>query len=57
MHLQLQQIADATLTLFVDEVLAVAEVAARELGLIDRLPLRDGHFLPIQGDENVLGWI
>lgn len=57
MHLQLQQIADATLTLFVDEILAVAEVAVRVLGLIYRLPLRDGHFLPIQGDENVLGWI
>lgn len=57
MHLQLQQIADATLTLFVDEILAVAEVAVRVLGLIYRLPLRDGHFLPIQGDDNVLVWI
>lgn len=57
MHLQLQQVADATLTLFVDEILAVAEVAVGVLGLIHRLPLRDGHFLPVQGDENVLGWI
>lgn len=57
MHLQLQQIADATLTLFVDEVLAVAEVAVGVLGLVDGLPLGDGHFLPVQGDENVLGWI
>lgn len=57
MHLQLQQVADATLTLFVDEILAVAEVALRVLGLFYRLPLRDGHFLPIQGDDNVLVWI
>lgn len=57
MHLQLQQVADATLTLFVDEILAVAEVAVGVLGLIQRLPLWDGHVLPVQGDENVLGWI
>lgn len=57
MHLQLQQVAQATLALFVDEILAAAEVAVGVLGLIHRLPLRDGHFLPVQGDENVLAWI
>lgn len=56
-HLQLQQVAQAALTLFVDEILAVTEVAAAVLGLIHGLPLRDGHVLPLQGDESVLGWI
>lgn len=56
-HVQLQQVAHATLALFVDQVLAVAEVAAGVLPLIHGLPLGDGHFLPVQGDEDVLGWI
>lgn len=57
MHLQLQQVADATLTLFIDEILAVAEVAVGILGLIHRFSLRHPHFPPIQGDESVLGGI
>lgn len=56
-HVQLQQVAQATLTLFVDEIFAVGEVAATVLGLVLGSALRNGHLLTVQGDEHVLGGI
>lgn len=57
LHLQLKQVAQATLTLFVDEIFAVAEAALRVLRLLGRLTLRDGHLFALQGDGDVFGGI
>lgn len=57
LHVQLQQVADATLTLFVDEIFTVGEVAVAVLRLIFGLALRNSDLLAIQCDEGVLGWI
>lgn len=54
LELELQKKAYATLVLFVDEVLAVAEVAVRELGLLHGWSLGHRHLVTIQGDEDVL---
>lgn len=57
LHFQLQQVAHATLALFVDEVLAVAEGAPFELRLLNGLPLWHSNILSIQSDEGVLGGV
>lgn len=57
LHVQLQQVAKATLALFVDEIFTVAEVAVFKLGLIYGLTLRNSNLLVLQSDEDVLGWI
>lgn len=55
LKLELQQVADATLVLRVDQVLAVAEVAVLVLGLLGGFTLRHSHLLTIQSQEDVLG--
>ena len=57
MHVQLQKVPDATLTLLVDEVLAVGEVALLETTLIQGFPLGHHHLLAIQSDGGVLGGV
>lgn len=54
LHVQLQQVADATLTLFVDEIFTVVEVAVLVLSLFNAPALGNRNLLAIQGDENVL---
>lgn len=57
MHVQFQQVANATLVLFVDEIFTVAEAAVCKLGLRYGSPLRYSNLLAFQGDESVLGGI
>lgn len=56
-HVQLQQVAKATLALFVDEIFTVAEVAVGVLWLLYGFSLRNGNILSLQSDDNVLRWI
>lgn len=55
--MQLQQVAKTTLTLAVDEIFTVGEVAAAELRLVLGFALRNGHLVAFQSEEHVLGWI
>ena len=54
LKLELQQVADATLVLLVDQILAVGKVAVLVLGLLNGLTLRHSHLLTIQSQEDVL---
>ena len=55
--MQLQKVADSTLTLLVDEVLAVGEVALLVLTLLQGFSLGHHHLLAIQSDGGVLGGV
>ena len=55
--MQLQKVADPTLTLFVDEILAVGEVALLVLTLLQGFSLGHHHLLVIQSDFGVLGGV
>lgn len=50
---KLQHVADATLTLFVNEILTVEKAAVFVLRLWYGFPLRHSHFLPIQLNADI----
>lgn len=50
---KLQHVADATLTLFVNEILTVEKAAVFILRLCYGFPLRHSHFLPIQLNADI----
>lgn len=57
LHFELEEIADATLTLLVDQVLAVVEAAVLVLLLLDGFAMGNRHLLAIKSDEDILGRI
>jgi len=57
LHVQLQQVANATLVLIVDEVLAVVEAALFVATLAGGFALGHRHLLAIQRDGGVLRWV